>query len=106
MQIKDKIALARYFNKLGFKVGAEIGVLDGDYALTLCKEIPSLKYYGIDNWHIAEGMPNHKHRGKYEHVLDILKDYDATIIRKLSMDAVGNFDNNSLDFVLTLVKSS
>ena len=37
MKIKDKLELARYFNMLGFKVGAEIGVLDGDYALTLCK---------------------------------------------------------------------
>lgn len=97
--MKDKLELAKYFNTLGFRVGAEVGVLDGDYALTLCREIPGLKYYGIDNWYIAEGMSNHKHRGKYEHVLKILKLYDATIIRKLSMEAVNEFENNSLDFV-------
>jgi len=99
MLIKDKLELAKYFNGRGFKIGAEIGVLDGDYALTLCKEIPGLKYYGIDSWLIAENMPHHKHRGKYEHVLKILEPYDATVIRKDSMEAVKDFENNSLDFV-------
>ena len=99
MEIRNKVDLAKHFNSLGYKVGAEVGVLDGDYAITLCREIPGLKYYGIDNWHVAEGMPNHKHRGKYEHVLEILKPYNATVIRKLSMEAVNEFENNSLDFV-------
>lgn len=91
--------MARYFNKLGFKVGAEIGVLAGDYALTLCREIPNLKYYGIDPWYIGGDMPKHKHRGKYEHVKKILSPYDATLIKKFSMDAVKDFDRDSLDFV-------
>lgn len=99
MEIRNKTDLAKHFNNLGYKVGAEVGVLDGDYALTLCKEISNLKYYGIDNWHIAEDMPNHKHRGKYEHVLEILKPYNAEIIKELSIDAVKKFEDASLDFV-------
>lgn len=99
MLIRNKLELARYFNKLDFRVGAEIGVLDGDYALTLCREIPGLKYYGIDPWYAGGEAKNHKHRNKYEHVLEILKPYDAMILRKWSMDAVKDFENQSLDFV-------
>ena len=97
MKINNRLDLARYFNKLGFKVGAEIGVKKGDYALVLCKEIPGLKYYGIDSW--GGDNPKHKNYGKHEYAKKVLSPYDATLIKKLSMDALGDFENGSLDFV-------
>ncbi len=36
------------FSELGFKVGAEIGVLKGQFTKALCEK--GLKVYGIDLW--------------------------------------------------------
>jgi len=42
--------LPRLFNELGFKTGAEIGVLRGEWSESLFKRIPDLKMYCIDKW--------------------------------------------------------
>jgi len=99
LAINTRADLAKYFAQLGFKVGAEIGVLAGAYAMVLCEAIPRLKYYGIDSWYVGGKMKNHAHRGKYEQAKKNLAPYDATLIRKLSMDAVKDFEDSSLDFV-------
>lgn len=98
MLLKTRADLAKYFTQLGFKVGAEIGVERGAYALVLCETIPGLKYYGIDSWYVG-GMKNHAHIGQYEQTKKHLAPYDATLIRKFSMEAVKDFENASLDFV-------
>lgn len=97
-KIKTRNDLAGLFAEREYKIGAEIGVFRGEFAEVLCQSIPNLKYYGIDPWYTGD-MKNHIHIGQYEQVIKKLAPYNATIIKKFSMDAVADFDNGSLDFV-------
>lgn len=93
--------LPELFKELGFKVGAEIGVLTGGFTELFCKA--GFKMYAIDPWIM---FPDYQHpRGQkhldnqYEYTKKLLAPYDCTIIRKTSMDAIADFEDNSLDFV-------
>lgn len=90
--MKNRIELARYFAKLGFKSGAEVGVFDGRYAEILCQEIPGLKLLAVDRWISWRGrsLPIAEAR---------LKPFNVTIIRSTSMEAVKDVPDESLDFV-------
>lgn len=91
--MKNRVELAKYFNKLGLKIGAEIGVSDGINASNMCANIPGLKLYCIDPWESARGA-NALAKAK-----DRLKNFDVTFIKRASMDAVHDFKDGSLDFV-------
>ena len=102
-EIKDRNELARYFNTLGFKTGAEIGVCDGRYSQILCENIPGLKLYCVDTW---KTYSENSQDGTQQQLnkclrmtLDRLKNYDATIIMKWSLDAAREIKNESLDFI-------
>ncbi len=101
--LKNRIELAKHFNELGFKVGAEVGVFAGHYSEVLCRSIPGLKLYCVDSWAPYKGYRDHKFENSfkkaYDSTVERLKPYDHTIIRKFSMDAASDFENESLDFV-------
>lgn len=97
MAVTTRAELATYMAGLGFKSGAEIGVLTGDFAKVLCQTIPELKYFGIDPW--DTGARSHFHRGHYEETLQKLSGFKATLIKKPSLEAVADFADSSLDFV-------
>lgn len=100
--LKYRDEIGKYFNELGFKVGAEIGVAAGDFSLTLCKAIPDLKLYCIDSWCRYEGNPRggsaDRHIRNYETTKERLKDYNAILLKIKSMEAV-KFVQEPLDFV-------
>ena len=98
MDIETRAHLARLFAQRGYKVGAEIGVAEGEYAQVLCGTIPGLKYYGIDSWP-REGKLRNYIQARYELAKKRLEPYNATLIVKTSMEAVKDFENSSLDFV-------
>lgn len=80
-----------FFREMGYKVGAEIGVMRGDYSEVLCKG--GMKVYSIDPW-------RHRQRGFEKIAREKLKQYvNCTIIKKISMDALEDFEDESLDFV-------
>lgn len=90
-----------YFKELGFSKGAEIGVLDGGFSVFMCQTNPNLKLYCVDSWGNGERsnrMRNY-HLKMYARAKIKLAPYNATLIKKLSIDAVNDFKNNSLDFV-------
>jgi len=98
--------LPKLFRKLGFKVGAEIGVSTGYYSKVLCVRVPGLKLYCIDPWEAYDDYTEaHDEEGEkflnanLEKAKERLAKYDANFIRKYSMDAVKDFEDNSLDFV-------
>jgi hypothetical protein len=99
MSCSNRTELAKYFKELGYKTGAEIGVDEGDYSEVLCREIPGVKLYCIDCWDIKTGVCMNHRRRKYERVQERLASYDATLIKKFSLDAVKDFTDGSLDFV-------
>jgi len=99
----NRLDLAHAIHHFGLKVGAEIGVADGRYSEKLCQIIPNVKLYCIDPWRTYSG----NHRGgdedqqgsNYEIAKKRLSSFDATLIRKTSMEAIHKFKDASLDFV-------
>jgi len=96
--------LPALFHELGFKVGAEIGVLKGIYSQIICKGIPGVKLYSVDPWRIY--YPDYRNYTKQKDLdnahasaVKRLAPYDVEIVRAFSMDAIKMFDDNSLDFV-------
>jgi predicted O-methyltransferase YrrM len=101
-------ALPALFNYLGFKKGAEIGVMDGTHSLLYCQGIPGLELICVDSW-----VPFQTYRSgrvmKAPHVMDHplnyelaqknLAGYNVTFMKMYSMDAVKQIPENSLDFV-------
>jgi len=95
--------LPKIFNELGFKTGAEIGVLKGDWSKNLFKYIPDLKMYCIDKWKQYPTYKDFRNQkkldGYYDETKKKLKNLNCKIIKKWSMDAVKAFEDESLDFV-------
>lgn len=82
--------LPELFVELGYKVGAEIGVLEGDFTEKFCQD--GLSVHAIDPW--INRDPMHKRvvnrLGKYK---------NCNVVRKTSLEAVNDFRARSLDFV-------
>ncbi len=92
------------FKELGFKKGAEIGVLGGVFSEILCGSNPDLELYSVDAWEFYPLWRNFRKAHHYPPIyLEAKKRLsrfpNSTIIKKWSMDAVKEFDDNSLDFV-------
>ena len=91
--------LAKFFGEMGFKIGAEIGVWQGEYSAILSKSAPSLHLLCIDPW---KSFRRHKQRHMdvyYDRACRRLNGRNIEIIKKPSMEVVRDIPNNSLDFV-------
>ena len=101
ISMKRREGLIELFKELDFKVGAEIGVLKGRYTKYLCEA--GFKMYGIDPWKYYKTYNDYRSQWKldvYEQeARERLKDFDCTLIKKWSIDAVKDFEDESLDFV-------
>lgn len=91
--------LPEFFKELGFKTGAEIGVLWGKNLEKYCEA--GLAMYGIDPYqsyedHVCTNYINEVYRQTVEK-FSIYP--NCRIIRKMSMDALADFPDRSLDFV-------
>jgi len=93
--------LAKLFNKLSFKKGAEVGVFKGHYSLELCKSIPNLELLCVDSWETYEGKIRllDDEEKTYQSAKKLLAPYNAKLIKAMSMDAVRDVAMESLDFV-------
>jgi SAM-dependent methyltransferase len=101
--------LPNLFRGLGFTSGAEIGVSMGLFSECLCSRINGLKLYLIDPYtpyHDFDFQSGIKIRTKqevqdkrYAKAKDRLSMFNCEFIKKPSMEAVKEFEDNSLDFV-------
>jgi len=92
--------LAELYCELEFTVGAEIGVRRGRYSEILCRKNPNLHLYCIDPWNAYENKyPIEKQNEIFEYATKKLSQYNTTIIRKTSMDALADIRDGELDFV-------
>lgn len=91
------------FHELGLKVGAEIGVEQGLFSECLCKGNPGVHHFSIDPWQAYRGYRDHVNQEKLERFHESAKarlaQFNCTIIRKFSLDAVKDFKDGSLDYV-------
>jgi hypothetical protein len=102
------VALSKLFAELKFNKGVEVGVDRGLFSEILCKDNPDLHLYGVDPWLFSAYEPGilkgiidgqHYYDDCYKEAVNRLAPYNCTIIRKTSMDALKDFEDNSLDFV-------
>jgi hypothetical protein len=91
--------LAELFCDLGFNKGAEIGVRRGGYSMLLCQKNPSLELACIDPWAPYGGWTKERQDKIYRYAVRRLSKYNTKIIKKMSMDALSDFENKTLDFV-------
>lgn len=97
--------LTELFNELAFTSGAEIGVEQGVYAEKLLSANRRLNLYCVDAWAAHKGYRDHTRQEKLDRFFQITKQRlerfapRAVFMRKFSMDAVKDFQDNSLDFV-------
>lgn len=99
--------LPAFFVEMGYTCGVEIGVDRGVYSEQLLKA--GLKVYGVDPWLAYSGydVANYPFQKKLDNFRDIalkrlspyIESGQSVLIRKTSMEAVGDFADQSLDFV-------
>ena len=95
--------LTGIFSDLGFKTGAEIGVLKGSYSEWLCHVVRGLKLYLVDPYSYYKEYSEQRLQDELDdfesEARERLRRYDVEFVKKFSMDAVKDFKDGSLDFV-------
>lgn len=95
--------LIQLFKELGFKEGVEVGTDHGQYAEQLCAGIPDLRLWCIDPWvAYTEGTEVHTQEEMdqiYAEAIKRLINFNVSLSKMTSMEAVYGFEDNSLDFV-------
>lgn len=99
--------LPTFFLEMGYKVGAEIGVYKGEFTEKFAQT--NLNIYGVDPWIVYEDykLPDKKQVERqfrqdelFRQANERLEKYpNCTLVRKTSMDALADFEDESLDFV-------
>lgn len=96
--------LPEFFKERGFVTGVEVGVYLGKFTKVFAKE--GFTMFGIDPWFSYRNFDiisdNRKERQDeiYEMAKKRLAPYPKVkLIRKISMDAIDDFEDGSLDFV-------
>lgn len=94
--------LPQFFTEMGYKTGAEIGVEKGVFSEKLARA--GLQVYAIDSWKNYPGYMWPKSQevldSFYEQTKKVLAPFpECKVIKKTSMEAVGDFNDESLDFV-------
>ena len=99
-----RLDLAELFNDLQYKLGVEVGVADGAYSLSIMDANPQMKLYGIDPFRPLRGYQDYTKKETFadmkEKAHEKLDKYPNYIfVEKLSMEAVSDFADGSLDMV-------
>jgi hypothetical protein len=94
--------LPQFFKDRGYTTGVEVGVLRGEFTEKLCQA--GLKVFGIDPWKFYGNYKRHPREQSgddiYQTAQDKLSKYpNCTLLRKMSMEALADFPDESLDFV-------
>ena len=93
-------AIAKMLRDCKFRRGVEIGTLRGESAVMWLRDNSRLHLTCIDpydEYHSRRSQRNLD--SNYEIAVETLKPYNATIIRKSSLDVVDGFENRSIDFL-------
>ena len=91
--------LAPLFHDLGFKVGAEIGVLEGNFSECICIVNPGIELYCVDSWINYDGYYFDGVEEAEQKARERLKNYNCHILHMTSMEALSHIPDKSLDFV-------
>lgn len=99
----DRNWLAGFFKEMGYQVGVELGVEQGEYSEVLCRANPTATLYAIDPWQHYKGYRDHVNQAKldgfYEKTKARLAPWPAILVKDFSEHAVKQFKDGSLDFI-------
>ena len=98
-ELRSRNDLAQYFAEQNFNLGVEVGVAAGLYSVVLCQANPNLKLYCVDLWGPGSSRNESRYTREYAQAQVALAPYNATMIKKSSLEAVRDFETESLDFV-------
>jgi hypothetical protein len=91
------------FKELGFKKAVEIGSYKGCFAEAICKFIPDIDLTVVDAWKVYKGYKdygeNDLETDAYKECKERSEKYGFKILKAWSLDAVKEFEDESLDFV-------
>jgi len=91
--------LAELLGELKFNRGVEVGTADGHFAVRLCQANPDLKLTCVDPWTTDVYTNQARQERHYLKAVEKLTPFNVEIMRMTSMEAVGKFEDKSLDFV-------
>lgn len=96
--------LAALLRELDFKKGVEVGVAAGEYSEILSHYNPQMTVIGIDPFVPYKGYQDYKRQktldGLEQSAMDVsIRQSNYILIKQFSMDVLGDFEDNSLDFV-------
>lgn len=94
-----RVELAQFFGEVGLDRGVEVGTKKGEYAKVLCEANPRLRLFCVDPWTAYSGITQERQDRRFAFASEVLSRYNVGIVKKVSMDAVQDFDDGSLDFV-------
>jgi hypothetical protein len=96
-------SLVDLFHTLDFRTGVEVGTERAIFAKRICVTNPQLHLYCIDPWQAYRGYREHVSQDKldsfYAETTERMAPFNATLVRKFSVDAAKDFKDGSLDFV-------
>ena len=100
----SRLDFIRWIRELDFKTGAEIGVAQGEFSKLILVLNDQVTLYGVDPWEPYKDYKDYVKQSSFEdlwheanHRLCYYKQFK--FVRKYSMDAVKDFEDESLDFV-------
>lgn len=99
----NRVDLPKFCKQMGYNVGVEIGVDKGWYLKQFLKQ--GLTMYGVDPWKYYEDYAHPRGQERldflYEHTQREIAEFGdkAMLIRKTSMEAAEQFEDESIDFV-------
>lgn len=101
---KDLATILAAHALTGNQVGVEIGVRGGEFSLMVISKCPYIKLFGIDPYTRVKGYRDitrsetfDRYEKEAHQKLDPFNNYH--FVRKLSLEAVNDFEDESLDFV-------
>lgn len=98
-----RVDLAKMLGEFGLNVGVEIGTRFGDYAKILLDANPACQLTCVDPWMAYNNRSKQWQDDSYQRALNLLQPYiqqgRCELCRRPSMEAVGSWSDNSLDFV-------
>lgn len=114
---EGKLIIIRDWNRLDYlellykgqlKKGVEVGVFNGEFSEYLIRNLPTLELYLVDCWKEfpkedyddCANLSQKVYSARYKLVKSLFEEKEnVSIIRKTSMEAVKQFEDESLDFV-------
>jgi len=100
----SRLDLVRWIRELDYKTGVEVGVAQGEFSKLIVVGNEQIQLYGVDPWEPYKGYKDYIKQESFnelyneaQHRLQYFKRFH--FVRKYSMDAAKDFEDNSLDFV-------